>query len=85
MTQRTVGEIDGFIDMIRAACENEEINQTLEKILSLPAPDRREMVRNLVTELSSKKSPVSLVEAIACLASDDVATKAYEVIFQCTR
>jgi hypothetical protein len=68
--------------MIRAACEDEKMNQTLVKILSLPGPDRREMIRNLVVELTNKKSPDSLVEAIACLVSDDVATKTYEVLNQ---
>jgi len=82
MTERTVGEIDSFIDMIRAACEDEEIRQTLENILSMPDPDRREMIRNLVTELTNNKSPASLVEAIACLVSDDVALKAHEVLNQ---
>ena len=80
MTRHTVGEIDSFIDMLRAACEDEEMNQTLESILLLPSPDRREMIRNLVVELTNKKSPAKLVEAIACLVSDEVATKAYEVL-----
>ena len=85
MSKLTVGEIDGFIDMLRAACDNKEINQSLQKILSLPNPDRREMVRNLVAELTNKNAPSDLLEAIACLVSDDVSKKAHDVIYKCSQ
>jgi len=85
MTQRTAGEIEGFIDMLRAAREDEEINSILQEILALPNPDRREMIRILVTDLKNKKAPDKLVEAIGCLVSDDIAEKASNVICRCVR
>lgn len=81
MSQRTAGEVEGFIDLLRAACENEEINRTLQQILVLPNADRREVIRQLLTELANEKAPDSLIEAIACLISDDIAEKAHEVIY----
>ena len=81
--QKTVGEVEGFIDMLRAACEDKNIYATLENLLSHPDEKRKEIVRLLLEDLKSKKVPSDLIEAISCLQDNAVAEKAYEVIYQC--
>ena len=81
----TVADVEGFIDMLRAACDNQSINDTLEKLLSQPDERRRALVTNWVSELMLRGAPKDFARAIACLLDDGVAEKAYEVIFQCRR
>jgi hypothetical protein len=82
---RTYGDVDGFIDMLLAACENREMNETLEILLSQPDDARRGMVHKLVEHCRERKAPQKLIEAIGCLLDDAVAERAYEVIYQCRR
>ena len=84
-TRRTVGEIDGFISLLRAACADQAMNASLAKLLSMPDEERRAFVQNWVSDLLIKEAPKDFIEAIACLLDDAVAEKAYEVIFQCSR
>jgi hypothetical protein len=81
--KRTVGEIDGFINMLRAACEDSSMNETLELLLSQPNNKRKKIVLILVKDMAYKKAPIELIEAISCLEDDAIAEKAYEVIYQC--
>lgn len=81
----TYGEVDGFIDMLLAACEDKEMNQTLEILLAQPNEARRGMVHRLLDHCHERRAPKKLVEAIGCLLDDAVAEKAYEVIYQCGR
>ena len=83
--RRTVGDIEGFITLLRAACDDAPMNATLQKLLSLPDTRRRALVRTWVADLVVKQAPRDFIEAIACLADDAVAEKAYEVIFHCAR
>ena len=82
---RTYAEVDGFIDMLLAACEDPGMNETLELLLSQPDTTRRTIVYRLLDRLKEKSAPHSLVDAVACLLDDQVAEKAYEVIFQCAK
>jgi hypothetical protein len=82
---RTYGEVDGFIDMLLAACENSEMNETLEILLSQPNEARRGMVHRLLERCRERKAPQKLIEAIGCLLDDAVAERAYEVIYRCRR
>ena len=82
---RTFAEVDGFIDMLLAACKDEEMNRTLEMLLSQPDAQRKAIVYRLLDRLRDKKAPPALIEAMACLLDDAAAEKAYEVIFQCGR
>ena len=82
---RSVADIDGFITMLTAACENEEVNERLERLLSMPDSQRQAVVHAWVKDLLIAEAPRDFVEAIACLLDDRVAEKAYEVIFQCRR
>ena len=81
----TVGEIDGFVSLLMAACDDRKVNDALEKLLSMPDEKRRLFVHNWVSDLVLKKAPQNFTQAIACLQDDAVAEKAYEVIYQCRR
>ena len=81
----TVAEVDGFIDLMRAACDNPAINAALEKLLSQPDEQRQAMVHNWVSDLLLRSAPRDFTRAIACLMHDGVAEKAYTVIYQCQR
>jgi len=82
---RSVGEIEGFIDLLRSACDDEKVNASLQRLLSLPDEERRVLVRNWVSDLLIEEASKDFTEAIACLLDDAVAEKAYEVIYQCRR
>ena len=82
---RTYGEIEGFINMLLAACEDRGMNETLEMLLSQPDATRKAVVHRLLERLRERDAPQNLIEAVACLLDDGVAEKAYEVIYQCAR
>ena len=82
---RTVAEVDGFVDLLLAACHDPKINATLERLLSMPDEKRRGLVHAWVSDLLIAKAPLDFVQAVACLSDDAVAEKAYEVIFKCSR
>ena len=84
-TPRTYGEIEGFIDMLLAACEDASMNETLEMLLSQPDDRRRAMVEKILARLRTRNAPQKLIEAIACLLDDEVAEKAYAAIHNCPR
>ena len=81
----TYGEIDGFVNMLLAACEDSRINDTLEMLLSLPDDKRRSVIERLLARLRAQQAPQDLIEAMACLLDNMVAEKAYEVIYRCAR
>lgn len=88
MTQtppRSVAEVEGFVSLLLAACNDARINATLERLLSMPDEKRQGLVHAWVTDLLIEKAPQDLVQAVACLMDDAVAEKAYEVIYQCRR
>jgi len=82
---RTFGDVSGFIDMLLAACEDQEMNETLQILLSQPDERRRVIVNRLLDRLRERQAPHTLIDALACLLDDDAAEKAYETIFRCTR
>jgi len=81
----TFGEVDGFIDMLLAACEDQRMNATLEMLLAQPDVKRKAIVHRLLDRLKEKRAPPALIDAMACLLDDTAAEKAYEVIFQCRK
>ena len=88
MTQfppRSVAEVEGFVDLLVAACNDPEINATLERLLSMPDERRRGLVHTWVSDLLIQEAPKDLIQAVACLSDDAVAEKVYEVIYQCRR
>lgn len=82
---RSVGEVEGFVDLLKAACEDPKINATLEKLLAMPDEKRQGLVHAWVTDLIIAEAPKDLIQAVACLSDDAIAEKAYEVIYHCTR
>jgi len=82
---RSVAEIESFITMLRTACEDRKVNERLEKLLSLPDDRRKAVVHSWVSDLLIADAPREFTQAIACLLDDQVAEKAYEVIYQCRR
>jgi len=82
---RSVGEIDSFVTMLLAACEDESVHGYLEKLLALPDATRQATVHAWVNDLLIAEAPPEFIQAIACLLDDRVAEKAYEVIFKCAR
>jgi len=82
---RTVGEIESFITMLLVACENKAVNDRLESLLSLPDLKRQGEINAWVTDLLIAQAPRDFVIAIACLLDNQVAEKAYEVIYKCKR
>jgi hypothetical protein len=83
--RRTVAEVDGFITMLRAACEDRKINERLERVLSMPDERRQAVVHLWVSDMLIAGAPSHLIQAVACLLDDQVAQKAYEVIYKCQR
>ena len=83
--QRTVGEIDSFVSMLLAACEDESVHGHLERLLSLPDAQRQATLHAWVTDLLIAEAPSDFIQAVACLMDDRVAEKAYEAIFECSR
>ncbi len=82
---RTVGEIDTFVNMLRAACDDEMVYGKLERVLSMPDETRQAVIRSWVNDMVIAQAPHEFVQAVACLVDDQVAEKAYEVIFKCKR
>jgi hypothetical protein len=82
---RSVADIEGFVDLLKAACEDEKINATLERLLAMRDAQRQGVVHAWVSDLMIAEAPREFIEAVACLIDDAVAEKAYEVIYQCGR
>jgi hypothetical protein len=74
-------EIEGFIDMLRAACEDEGMRKTLARILSLPTDQRRQLIHNILDDMRAKRAPTALLDAFVCMLDDEAARKAHAVIF----
>jgi hypothetical protein len=82
---RSVGQIDGFITLLLAACENRMVNDKLEALLSMPDQKRQAVVHSWVNDLLVQQAPRDFILAIACLKDDAVAEKAYQVIVGCKK
>lgn len=82
---RSVAQIESFITMLRVACEDATINSQLQKLISLPDGERHSLINAWVSDLLIAEAPRDFIAAIACLADDRVAEKAFEVIFRCKR
>lgn len=82
---RTVADIEGFVGLLKAACEDPRINVTLQRLLAMPDAQRRGVVHSWVSDLIIAEAPREFITAVGCLIDDAVAEKAYEVIYQCQR
>lgn len=82
---RSVADIEGFVGLLKAACDDPQINATLERLLAMPDAQRRGVIHAWITDLLIAEAPRDFIEAVGCLMDDAVAEKAYEVIYQCRR
>lgn len=81
----TVAELEAFVDLLRAACNDPGVNASMEKLLSMPDGKRRGFLHGWITDMMIAGAPQDFVQAIACLTDDAIAEKAYEAIHQCRR
>ena len=82
---RSVAEIESFVSLLAAACNDSKINATLERLLAMPDEKRKGLIHAWVTDLLIEEAPKDFAQAVACLMDDAVAEKAYEVIYKCKR
>jgi hypothetical protein len=78
-----VGDIEIFVGLLGVACKDDGIYQTLEKILALPDQQRKGVLMALINDMRAQGAPDEFVSAFECLYDDEVAERAYEVIFKC--
>ena len=71
--------------MLQAACEDVGMNDTLQSLLSQPDQTRKAVVLKLVDHLRANRAPADFIDAFVCFLDDDVAERAYQVIYQCSR
>jgi len=82
---RSVADIDGFVGLLKAACADQQINATLQRLLAMPDAQRQGLIHAWVTDLLIAEAPRHFIEAVGCLLDDAIAEKAYAVICQCHR
>ncbi len=81
----TFAEVEGFVGLLQAACEEPEMNSTLQTILEQPDAIRQTMIRDLLVQFEKKGAPQILSEAFICLMDSEVAEKVYVYIHRCER
>lgn len=81
----TFAEVEGFVGLLKAACEEPEMNSTLQTILEQPDVIRQTMIRDLLVQFEKKGAPQILSEAFICLMDNEVAEKVYVYIHRCER
>ena len=81
----TYAEVEGFVGLLQAACEEPEMNSTLQTILEQPDAVRQTMIRDLLVRFEKKGAPQILSEAFICLMDNEVAEKVYVYIHRCER
>jgi hypothetical protein len=84
-TPRTFAEVDGFISLLAAACEEPQMRATLEGLLSQPDATRRRLLKELIEDMRLRNAPRTLIDAFICLLDDGAAERAYRVIYRCQR
>ena len=82
---QTFAEIEGFVGLLKGACEDPKMNSTLELILAQPDSGRKAMIKNLLGRFRDTGAPQILTDAFLCLMDDDVAEKVYVFIHKCER
>ncbi|MDH4149899.1 MAG: hypothetical protein OEW79_04315 [Betaproteobacteria bacterium] len=85
LATRSVADIDGFVGPLKAACADEKINATLQRLLAMPDARRQGLVHAWITDLLIEGAPREFTQAVACLLDDAIAERAYEAIYQCRR
>lgn len=81
----TFAEVEGFVGLLKAACDEPEMNSTLQTILAQPDAGRKSMIRDLLVQFKEKGAPQVLSDAFICLMDNEVAEKVYVYIHKCER
>lgn len=79
---KSVADIETFITMLRVACEDRNVSERLERLLSLPDAKRQTVVHSWVSDLLIAEAPRDFIAAVACLSDDSIAEKTYETIYR---
>jgi len=82
---RSVAEIGGGVDLLRAACDAEMIIVSLQRLLEMPDARCQGLAHTWVTDLLIAVAPSEFRQAVACLIEDTITEQAYAAIFQCQR
>lgn len=77
----SAGDIDKSLGLLRTACNNRAVHKALERLLSQPTEQRQALVRVWVSDMLANKASCEFIHAVASLAEDSVADRAYEAIF----
>jgi hypothetical protein len=73
--ERTVGDNETFVSLMRVAQEDANISKVIVGILAQSPFNRKSMLNTLIAEMKLKSAPVDFIQAIASLLDDDVADK----------
>lgn len=66
---RSVADIGAFITMLSAACASPEVNERLERLLSMPDEERKGLVHAWVTDLLVAEAPRDFVQAVMAVGN----------------
>ena len=80
MKNKSIGENEPLVTLIRVAQEDVEIKRHLLAILSQNKFNRESILNSYLEELRLKQAPQEFISAIACLLDDDVAEKVLEIL-----
>ena len=78
-----VGEVEGFVQMMLAACRDPTMKAKLLRIVDLPPGSREIGVRRLLSELRERRAPAHLTDAMICLLDEEIAHKVKEALRRC--
>jgi len=78
--EKTVGDNETFVTLIRVAQEKPEARKTFGGILRQSPFHRQSMLNTLIEEMKLKGAPAEFVSALSALLNDDVADRAMEMI-----
>jgi hypothetical protein len=76
----SLSDNDNFVNLMRAAQEDEQMRQTLRSILSQQPMQRKSLLNTWIQEMRLRNAPEALVESVACLTDDRIAEKALAVL-----
>lgn len=81
----TFADVERFVELLQAACKDASMNETMQNLLLQPDESRKAMLHKLIEHMRDNRAPEDFVDAFVCLLDDDVAEKAYQVIYKCPR
>ena len=80
MEDKSVGDQQRFLSLIRPAQEESAVKHRILAILRQPAFHRKSRLNTMIAELKMQSAPADFIQVIGCLKNDDVARKARELL-----